>query len=267
LASWRRWWATSRATTTSCTPSCERPPGRRSCAPPSRPPTPCRALRRAHHPHLHDASALPISSPPPPRHPPALPWPGCSNEYVGGLSALHAAAASLRRLPGGALPVEVPAELLSYLDDGGNPDVFLVDVMRSCQAAAQAGKGKVEGFRCGKGRRLGPALCCTGRMKRGTTGAGGGACGNSVLGCLLGGCRHSEGVLWLVCPVPRAACAACLPHRRRCARAGPPQGVARRAGVPAGAGGPAAVPGLQGAEEARRCRRGAAPTRRHLTPF
>jgi hypothetical protein len=64
---------------------------------------------------------------------------------VGGLKALHAAGGALCR-PNGE-PFEVPLELLQYLDDGGNPDVFIADVMRSCQAANEASRAKVEAFR------------------------------------------------------------------------------------------------------------------------
>lgn len=44
-------------------------------------------------------------------------------------------------------PYEIPVELLTYVDDGGNPDAFIVDVIRSAAAANEAAKGKVEAFR------------------------------------------------------------------------------------------------------------------------
>jgi hypothetical protein len=44
-------------------------------------------------------------------------------------------------------PYEVPVELLAYVDDGGNPDAFIIDVIRSAAAANEAAKGKVEAFR------------------------------------------------------------------------------------------------------------------------
>ena len=44
-------------------------------------------------------------------------------------------------------PYEIPVELLTYVDEGGNPDAFIVDVIRSAAAANEAAKGKVEAFR------------------------------------------------------------------------------------------------------------------------
>lgn len=64
---------------------------------------------------------------------------------MGGLKALHMVGGALRRPTGESY--EVPAELMQYLDDGGNPDVFIADVMRSCQAANEASRAKVEAFR------------------------------------------------------------------------------------------------------------------------
>jgi len=69
----------------------------------------------------------------------------CRNDYIASLKSLHSTAAPLVRSPG--QPYEVPLELLQYLDDGGNPDIFMKDVMRSVVAANQASKGKVLAFR------------------------------------------------------------------------------------------------------------------------
>lgn len=50
-----------------------------------------------------------------------------------------------------ALAVEVPVELLKYIDEGGNPDVFTAEVFELANRANQLAKGKVEAlanFRC-----------------------------------------------------------------------------------------------------------------------
>jgi hypothetical protein len=44
-------------------------------------------------------------------------------------------------------PYEVPVELLTYIDEGGNPDAFIIDAIRSAAAANESAKGKVEAFR------------------------------------------------------------------------------------------------------------------------
>ena len=62
------------------------------------------------------------------------------------MKALHELSTTpLRSRTGEAF--EVPVELLRYLDDGGNPDVFVAEVVRSCQAANEASRGKVVAFR------------------------------------------------------------------------------------------------------------------------
>ena len=67
---------------------------------------------------------------------------------MGSLKDLHAAAAPLQRPPASApKPYEVPVELLRYVDDGGNPDMFIRDVIRGVVEANQGSKGKVEAFR------------------------------------------------------------------------------------------------------------------------
>ena len=69
----------------------------------------------------------------------------CRGEYVASLKSLHAAGTALERRPG--LPFEIPVELLRYVDDGGNPDAFIIDVVRSAAVANEAAKGKVDAFR------------------------------------------------------------------------------------------------------------------------
>lgn len=57
------------------------------------------------------------------------------------LKELHGAGSALQR--GGGAPYEAPVELLRYVDDGGNPDAFIVEVIRSAAAANEAARGKV----------------------------------------------------------------------------------------------------------------------------
>lgn len=66
------------------------------------------------------------------------------NEYLAELAKLQGLRDSLS--PGG-VPIEVPIELLRYVDDGGNPDVFTVDAIKASVAANQISKGKAEAFR------------------------------------------------------------------------------------------------------------------------
>ena len=67
------------------------------------------------------------------------------NSYITSLQSLHASGTSLAQSNGA--PFEVPVELLKYIDDGGNPDNFIVDVVRSASVANEAAKGKVDAFR------------------------------------------------------------------------------------------------------------------------
>ncbi|KAG7668816.1 hypothetical protein Ndes2526B_g00522 [Nannochloris sp. 'desiccata'] len=67
------------------------------------------------------------------------------NEYTASLQSLHTAGMAL--LGRNGAPYEVPVELLTYIDDGGNPDAFIIDVIRSAAVANEAAKGKVEAFR------------------------------------------------------------------------------------------------------------------------
>jgi hypothetical protein len=70
----------------------------------------------------------------------------CSQEYIVSLKQLHDVAPALTQA-GSVSPLEVPMELLQYVDDGGNPDVFLADAVKAAVEANQAARGKVEGFR------------------------------------------------------------------------------------------------------------------------
>jgi mediator of RNA polymerase II transcription subunit 10 len=45
-----------------------------------------------------------------------------------------------------ALAVDIPVELLRYIDEGGNPDVFTAEVFEQANKANQEAKGKVEAF-------------------------------------------------------------------------------------------------------------------------
>ena len=50
-----------------------------------------------------------------------------------------------------AVAVDVPVELLQYVDGGGNPDAFTADVFRRANRGNQLAKGRVQalaGFRC-----------------------------------------------------------------------------------------------------------------------
>ncbi|KAL4515806.1 hypothetical protein Ndes2526A_g00510 [Nannochloris sp. 'desiccata'] len=67
------------------------------------------------------------------------------NEYTASLQSLHTAGMAL--LGRNGAPYEVPVELLTYIDDGGNPDAFIIDLIRSAAVANEAAKGKVEAFR------------------------------------------------------------------------------------------------------------------------
>lgn len=71
--------------------------------------------------------------------------PMCRNQYIARLAALHSSAADLTR--GAGERYEVPVELVRYVDDGGNPDVWMAVAMRSTVAANQSSKGKVTAFR------------------------------------------------------------------------------------------------------------------------
>ena len=44
-------------------------------------------------------------------------------------------------------PVEVPVELLKYVDEGGNPDVFLIESIKSAVMSNQNARGKSIAFR------------------------------------------------------------------------------------------------------------------------
>ena len=61
------------------------------------------------------------------------------------MEELHGAAQTLSSSSGNP-PLEVPAELLSYIDDGGNPDVFLSDSVKAAVESNQAVCGKVKAF-------------------------------------------------------------------------------------------------------------------------
>ena len=65
------------------------------------------------------------------------------NGLVAGLGELQAARE--------AVAVDVPVELLQYVDGGGNPDAFTADVFRRANRGNQLAKGRVQalaGFRC-----------------------------------------------------------------------------------------------------------------------
>lgn len=75
------------------------------------------------------------------------------NGLVAGLGELQAARE--------AVAVDVPVELLQYVDGGGNPDAFTADVFRRANRGNQLAKGRAQalaGFRCAL--RLG----CHGRV-------------------------------------------------------------------------------------------------------
>lgn len=63
-----------------------------------------------------------------------------SNQLVEGLQTL----ATQRD----AVDMQVPMELLRYLDDGGNPDSFTTEVFSRAQADNQQAKGRVDALRC-----------------------------------------------------------------------------------------------------------------------
>lgn len=62
-----------------------------------------------------------------------------STQFVDGLRTL-----STQR---GAVDLQVPAELLRYLDDGGNPDAFTTEVFSRAHADNQQAKGRVDALR------------------------------------------------------------------------------------------------------------------------
>ncbi len=45
-----------------------------------------------------------------------------------------------------ALAVDVPVELLRYIDEGGNPDAFTSEIFNRANRSNQLAKGKVEAF-------------------------------------------------------------------------------------------------------------------------
>ncbi len=45
-----------------------------------------------------------------------------------------------------ALAVDVPVELLRYVDEGGNPDAFTSEIFQRANRSNQLVKGKVEAF-------------------------------------------------------------------------------------------------------------------------
>ena len=67
------------------------------------------------------------------------------SEYIVSLKSLHSAGSAL--LGPSQRPLELPVELLRYVDDGGNPDTFIKDTITSAVAANQAVKGKADAFR------------------------------------------------------------------------------------------------------------------------
>lgn len=64
--------------------------------------------------------------------------PGGRNGLVGELGGL----AEQRE----SLAVEVPVELLRYVDEGGNPDVFTAETFRRANRGNQLAKGRVQAF-------------------------------------------------------------------------------------------------------------------------
>ena len=46
----------------------------------------------------------------------------------------------------GSLAVEVPVELLKYVDEGGNPDAFTAEVFRRANRGNQLARGRVQAF-------------------------------------------------------------------------------------------------------------------------
>lgn len=47
-----------------------------------------------------------------------------------------------------AVDLQVPVELLRYLDDGGNPDAFTTEMFSRAHADNQQAKGRVDALRC-----------------------------------------------------------------------------------------------------------------------
>lgn len=63
----------------------------------------------------------------------------CRNKYVSSLKSLHAAGVGLQQTEG--MPYyEVPLELLQHLDEGGNPDTFVVDTIKSTLRSSEDAK-------------------------------------------------------------------------------------------------------------------------------
>ena len=67
----------------------------------------------------------------------------CRNLYVDALKDLHQnASVQLVEGPLGE-PVELPKEVVYYVDEGGNPDDFMKQVMTTMLSVSQARKGKI----------------------------------------------------------------------------------------------------------------------------
>ncbi len=75
------------------------------------------------------------------------------NEYIGALRSLHAGVTGggIVKDPGAgeedSVPVEVPAEVLDYLDQGKNPDEAMRHIFGAVLKRAQDIKGKEEAMR------------------------------------------------------------------------------------------------------------------------
>jgi hypothetical protein len=61
------------------------------------------------------------------------------NKYISSLKSLHAAGVGLQQTEG--IPYyEVPLELLQHLDEGGNPDTFVVNTVKSTLRSSEDAK-------------------------------------------------------------------------------------------------------------------------------
>jgi len=82
----------------------------------------------------------------------------CRNAYIDGLKKLYDSGRQGLLVDTEGEPIDVPVELVHYIDEGGNPDDFMRQTMMAMLEASQSRKGKLdvmrklkmEAFQCGE---------------------------------------------------------------------------------------------------------------------
>jgi hypothetical protein len=68
----------------------------------------------------------------------------CRNAYIAGLEKLYDSGKQGLLVDAEGEPIDVPIELVQYIDEGGNPDDFMKQTMMAMLEASQSRKGKLD---------------------------------------------------------------------------------------------------------------------------